>query len=253
MKLQVMFVEPIPTVSKACSEGSVPSLETEELVWASLNLEGMRVIDFGVGESTKKLVRFGANVTVVDRDAGKLKKYDDLGIPSLNCDMTSFRFDDVVADVTVFCFTLHEIDPRMHRSVISTARRISPRIIVVEPSPDGCPAYRRFARLWHEAMHSIGRFEVYQPISYWKSLIQSCGFRVTTSKKIKQKSLLPSEILDETVQNTIRDWRMQSVPTRFAGLMNEFRKYAMKNGMTWSDLIFLVGESKETSATPNMC
>jgi hypothetical protein len=95
---------------------------------------------------------------------------------------------------TVFCFTLHEIDPRMHRSVISNARRISPRIIVVEPSPDGCPAYRRFARLWHEAMHSIGRFEDYQPISYWKNLIQSCGFRVTTSKKIKQKSLLPSEI-----------------------------------------------------------
>jgi hypothetical protein len=55
--------------------------------------------------------------------------------------------------------------------------------------------------------------------------------------------------MDETVQNTIRDWRMQSVPTRFAGLMNEFRKYAVKNGMAWSDLIFLVGESKETSAT----
>jgi len=58
-------------------------------------------------------------------------------------------------------------------------------------------------------------FEDYKPLSYWEELIRSSGFKVILSKKIKQKSKIPFNILEEIVQNTIKEWRKLTVDERF--------------------------------------
>ena len=92
-------------------------------------------------------------------------------------------------------------------------------------------------------MHSIGRFEDYQPIPYWKRLIESCGFKIVALKKIKQNMDIPPTVLEEIVQSTIEEWRKLSVESKYINKRKEFLEYAKKNGMKWSDLILIVGES----------
>ena len=55
--------------------------------------------------------------------------------------------------------------------------------MIVEPSPDGCRSYKLYEKIWHDAMQSIDRFEIYRPLSYWEALITRCGFKVALSKK----------------------------------------------------------------------
>jgi len=229
-----MFVVQILTASKNCFNG--------EGVWSFIDVRGLTVVDFGVGESTYRLIDLGADVIVVDIDAEKLRRHVDLGADLIRCDITDLPFDRRVADLAVFYFTLHEIDPVKHREIVSTARRIASKILVVEPSPEGCRAYRRYAELWREAMHSIGRFEEYKPASYWTGLVEGCGFKITVLKKIKQnKALSPSE-LKEIVDHAIKEWVKLSVEDKYIDGMRSFLSYAKKNGMKWSDLTVIIGE-----------
>lgn len=239
-------------VSRNNSEDFISGYEsgkTEDEFWTSIidyrvgEVKDLTVIDFGVGESTKKLANLGAKVIAVDRDIEKLKKYHNLGIPSIKCDITDLPFQDRVADLAVFYFTLHEINPLKHKEVILTVSKVSSKIVVVEPSPEGCPAYRRYAELWRRAMHSIGRFEDYQPTSYWKELIESCGFEITVSKRVKQASDIPCEVLEEMELRIIQEWRKISVESKYIKEMADFLEATKKNGMTWSDLIAIIGES----------
>lgn len=245
-----MFVEQTPTVSKNHFEYVKEQEMVGKEVWSSINVKDLTVIDFGVGESTRKLMDLGAKVIVVDRDIEKLKKYDSLDIALIRCDVTTFPFDSRrIADLAVFYFTLHEVNPLKHKEVISTAYKLSSNIMVIEPSPKGCPAYQRYAELWLRAMHSIGKFEDYQPISYWKKLIENCGFETVVSKKIKQNTDIPSNVLEKMVQSTIEEWRKLSVESKHVNEINEFLGYAKKNGMRWSDLIVIIGESKSHNTT----
>jgi len=125
--------------------------------------------------------------------------------------------------------------------------KFSSKIMVVEPSPEGCPAYQRYAELWRSSMHSIGKFEDYQPISYWKRLIQSCGFKIVVLKKIKQNMDVPPAVLEQIVQSTIEEWKKLSVESKYINKMKEFLEYAKKNGMKWSDLVLIIGESIKRS------
>lgn len=218
----------------------------KEEIWSFIDVKRLTVIDFGVGESTKKLVNLGARVIAVDREIEKLKKYEDLAIPLIKCDIINLPFDNRIADLAVFYFTLHEIDPLLHREVISNACKVSSKIMVAEPSPKGCATYQRCAELGRRAMHSIGRFEDYQPISYWKKLIESCGFEIVVLKRIKQNRDIPPTVLEKTVKSTIEKWRKLSVESKYVNEMNEFWEYAKKYGMRWSDLILMIGESKES-------
>ncbi|MEM2941559.1 MAG: hypothetical protein QW304_08450 [Thermoproteota archaeon] len=201
------------------------------------------VIDFGVGESTKKLSGLGAKVIVVDRDLEKLKTYRSLGTSLIDCNIANLPFRSEIAGLAVFYFTLHEIDPRIHKEAISKVREASSGIMVVEPSPKGCSTYNRYAELWRRAMHSIGKFEDYQPASYWKRLVEDCGFRVIVLKKVKQTTNIIPRVLEEIVQSTIEEWRKMSVKEKYVREMNKFLEYAKKNGMRWSDLIVIIGES----------
>ncbi len=213
----------------------------EDEIWSLVNVRDSIVVDFGIGRSTEKLVSLGARVVAVDNDLRKIRKYSDLDIPLILCDITNFPLRNGLADLSVFYFTLHEVNPAMHEKVVSAAREISSKIMLVEPLPNGCPAYLRYAKLWREAMRSIGKFEDYKPGSYWERLIMKCGFKIIVSKIIKSNVNIPIHILEEIVHDTIEKWKELSVKNKYINRMKIFLEYAEKNGMRWSDLIVIVG------------
>jgi len=191
-------------------------------------------------------VDLGAKVIAVDIDAEKLEKCASLGIPLIKCDITSLPLNARIADLAVFYFTLHEINPLIHKKAVFSANRVSSKIMVVEPCPRGCPTYQRYVELWRTAMHSIGRFEDYQPVSYWKELIESCGFEIVVSKRVRQDRDIPLSVLEETMQSVMDKWRKLSVESKYVKEMSAFLEYAKKKGMRWSDIILIIGESEES-------
>ena len=216
-----------------------------EKIWSFIKFENLIVIDFGVGESTKKLVNLGANVVAVDKEVGKLNEYRGKTVLPIRCDIVYLPIRERAVDLSVFYFTLHEIDPVKHEKVISTVSKISLKIMVVEPSPEGCKAYNRFIKLWREAMHSVSRFEDYKPASYWKSLIEKCGFKIRILKTIEQKWQISIPELEYIIQDTIKKWRELFVSQKYIGEVEAFLKQVKRTGMKWSDLILIIGESKE--------
>ncbi|NIQ06095.1 MAG: class I SAM-dependent methyltransferase [Candidatus Korarchaeota archaeon] len=202
-----------------------------------------RVIDVGVGESTKALLKWGATVIGVDRDLDRLQAFEDADIPLLRGDVTSFPFRKRLADLIVLKETLHEIDPAKHREVLTVAYALAPMVIVVEPSPEGGRMYQRYAELWRKAMRSVGRFEEYQPLSYWKKLLKDSGFTMVTVKRIRAKETIPPEQLEEINRCTVEEWINLSVKPKYIQDMHEFLECAKKNGMKWSDLNVLKGEA----------
>ena len=219
--------------------------KVQEIIWSPIDVENLTVIDFGVGESTQKLLELGARVIAIDKDKEKLRKYVGSDMSLIRCDIIKIPFHAKIADLAVFYFTLHEIDPNLHRDVILSARRVSSKIMVVEPSPSGCPAYEIYADIWRRAMHSIGKFEDYQKASYWKRLIEDCGFKIVISKRIKQKVKIPFKVLKKIVQNTIKEWKKANVNVRYIWEMEKFLDFANTKGMHWSDLLEIIGISSD--------
>ena len=157
--------------------------KVQETIWSHIDVENLTVIDFGVGESTQKLLELGARVIAIDKDKEKLRKYVGSDASLIRCDIVKIPFHAKIADLAVFYFTLHEIDPKLHRDVILSARRVSSKIMAVEPFPSDRPAYEIYADIWRRAMHSIGKFEDYQKASYWKRLIEWCRIQLKNGRE----------------------------------------------------------------------
>lgn len=218
----------------------------EDKIWSSINVKNLRVIDFGIGEdavSTKKLIELGAKVIAIDNDMDKLKKCKHMNTQLIRCDIPHLPFNKKISDLALFYFTLHEINSRFHEKMISDVSMITPKIMIVEPSPEGCKAYRLYESIWHDAMQSIDRFEIYRPLSYWKALIRRCGFKVTVSEKISQNVKIPPALLESMARDTIKNWKKLSIKDVYIDKMKDFLDYAQKNGMKWSDLILIIGET----------
>lgn len=216
--------------------------------WSVLDFSGLRVVDFGAGESTWRLLQMGAEVVAVDRDVERLRELADAGVPVVACDFLNLPFRRRFADLAVFHFSLHEVDPERHRDVLAIAREVALRVLVVEPSPEGCPAFRRFSELWRGAMESVGRFEEYRPLGYWRGLLESCGFAVEVAGKVAQPSPIPREEAKRIAREAVSLWRRLSVPEGIVAEMLEFPAYAeAAGGMRWSDLIVVLGRDLEES------
>lgn len=219
-------------------------------VWSILGLDfrGLRVVDFGAGESTRRLLQLGAEVVAVDRDLERLREFTDAGAAVVACDLFEFPFRCRFADLAVFHFTLHEVDPARRREALAIAKQVAPRVLVVEPSPEGCPAFLRFYGLWREAMRSVGRFEEYRPLEYWVDLVESCGFEVELTERVSQDSPVPREDVERLVREAADLWRRLGVPEGIVREMLEFPSYVESvGGMRWSDLLVVLGRDAEAS------
>ena len=183
-------------------------------------------------------------MTVVDKDLNKIMKHKRyLNANLICCDISYLPFKDRVADFAIFYFTLHEINPLIHKKVLHEARRVSSKIMLVEPSPNGCIIYQQYAKIWRDAMHSIGKFEDYQTYHYWLRLIKNCGYKVIAIKRIKQNSEIPPQDLKKIFKKTIVTWKKLQVKDDYINKLHDLLKQAVKKGMKWSDLIMILGES----------
>ena len=217
-------------------------------IWSTVNVKNLLVIDFGVGDSTKKLVELGAKVVGVDISFEKLIEISHLGIPLMKCSITEFPFRRRIADLTVFYFTLHEINPSLHEEAIRTAHLIAPKIMIVEPAPQGCPLYRQYARIWREAMHSINKYEDYKPLSYWRRLVEENSYKIVVSREIEWRISIPQRVLEKIVWDTAREWGKQGVDSKYINKLKELLKQAEKQPMKWSNIIVIVGEEARSGA-----
>ncbi len=207
-----------------------------------LNFSGLRVVDVGAGESTWRLLQMGAEVIAVDRDLERLREFARAGVAVVACDFLNVPFRRRFADLTVFHFTLHEVDPARHPEALEAARQVAPMVLIVEPSPEGGPAFLRFYELWREAMESVGRFEEYRPMEYWASLVESCGFEVDLAERVSQDLVVSEEEVATLSREAADLWRRMGVPERIVREMLEFPAYVEEvGGMRWSDLAVVLG------------
>jgi len=210
-------------------------------IWKDIDVRDKTVIDVGIGESTEKLVELGAKVIGVDNDFRKIMSYRKSGIPLILCDFINFPFHRRIADIVVFYFTLHEICPCHHHRALITARKIAPTVIIVEPSSHGCLAYREFARLWRDAMNSVGKFEEYMPAEYWEGIVRKAGFDKTLRKTVKWKAEVPIEVLGNIITATINEWKDMGVGEYYIKKLQEFLKENPR--LTWSNIEVIIGKS----------
>ncbi|WP_157092435.1 hypothetical protein [Thermococcus chitonophagus] len=110
--------------------------------------------------------------------------------------------------------------------------------MIVEPVPSGNEAYLRFAELWRKAMTSIGRYEVYQLPEYWWRLAKEAGFNITLKKIIRWNSYVPSEVLMNMGEETVKEWKELGVHKEIIEEFKEFLKEKPK--MKWSDIAVIV-------------
>jgi hypothetical protein len=138
------------------------------------------------------------------------------------------------------------VNPLLHKEVISNVHEIASKIMIVEPSPDGCPAYRKYSEIWANAMHSIGKFEDYQSPFYWKKLIEKCNFKITVLKRIKQNKRVSPDELEKIIQTTVETWKRLQVEDKYINEMCKLIEYVRKKGMKWSDLTLIIGKSTQS-------
>jgi hypothetical protein len=222
-------------------------------IWSIAQIKhGMKVLDVGVGEefhSSKELIDLGAEVVGIDINLNTLKRCGALKIDLVQCDISKLPFKPLSFDLAIAYFTLHEINPGLHHIVISELAYASKKIMIVEPdSESGDEMYRMYKDIWMRAMHSIGKFEDLQNISYWENLLEKCRIKVSICERIVHKKRLPPSIINEEyIRDIIQCAQSYGLPDKS---INEFRKLGMKMklmGMMYSNINVIVGNS------PNSC
>ncbi len=216
-------------------------------IWDSLDVTGRTVLDVGVGNSTRALIGKGVRrVIALDVDRGKVKSlkselagYDNVDL--VCSDASSIPLRGKAVDVAVLYFVLHEVNPKVHGKVVSGVKRVARRVIVVEPAPAGCEAYNLFARLWREAMHSVGSYEDYKPAEYWVRLLVNAGISVVRCESIVQDNMLGLEELKAIINETADEWARKGVKKDLINELKRVLDLARERGFKWSDLVVVVG------------
>jgi len=216
-------------------------------IWSLINVENRVVIDVGVGldaTSTKTLIDKGASVITVDTDIEALGKHKGIDTAFVCCDIRDIPFKPGIADAVLFNFTLHEIDPLFHDDILSEMASIASQVIIIEPSPGTTEGYKRFETLWRESMHAVGKFEDYQPVQYWETLVQANGFNLVLSRTIEHREDVPPEAIEDMIHFTT-DWlEEENVPEKYMNEAKNLREYAKKVEMKLSDITVVIGQSK---------
>lgn len=218
----------------------------EEKIWSLAQIKcGVKVLDVGIGEnahSTKELIGLGALVTAMDTDSKTLNKHKNLKIYLVKGGASQLPFISSEFDFSVAYFTLHEIDPNLHQKVVSELIRVSQSVMMVEPELGEDRLYGVYRDIWSRAMHSIGRFEDYQPLTYWKKSLEECGANVVVCQKIAHEDKLMGIEADKFMKGVIGMVRNYGVPE---GYVSEFRDLAedvKRLGMSFSDISVVIGD-----------
>ncbi|RLG74762.1 MAG: hypothetical protein DRO23_05750 [Thermoprotei archaeon] len=210
------------------------------------------ILDVGVGDSTKNLRKLAdANLIVgIDTDQGNLKKFrhqhgNDARLALINADASLLPLRSSPIGVALLYFVLHEVNPQKHVVMLSALKEVTQCLIVVEPSPYGCKLYEKFAKIWREAMRSIGRFEEYQPLEYWVKVLKLAGLKIRSAKRVPWQYPVPFKVLETIIRSTIQEWESLGIDYQYIDMMLNFLNNAKYNVFKWSDLIVIIADKEK--------
>ncbi|HET7813723.1 MAG TPA: hypothetical protein VFL13_05070, partial [Candidatus Baltobacteraceae bacterium] len=126
-------------------------------------------------------------------------------------------------DLAIAFHYLHEIDPFFHAQVLAELARVSRRVAVVEPAPPADPLGKRIALLYSQAKRELGQFEYYQPLEYWKKLLQSVKADVSQHVFAFAK-VPPREYLFDTVELMLHTIEMEDAPPEYVQELHQIAK-----------------------------
>lgn len=220
-----MNEHPVYTADEFASEARY--LDT--LVWEALVvLPKSKVLMCGYGPDgsyVQHAIDAGANVTVIEHRQEPINQFKKLDAKLLRGSTSVIPAKDNSFDLAISYHYLHEIDPFFHSQVLSELARVANRVAVVEPAPPADPLGKRIALLYSQAKRELGQFEYYQPLEYWKKLLQ--GVKADVSQHVFAFAKVPPrEYLADTVQLLLDTIEIEDAPREY---MTELRQIAQRS------------------------
>ena len=206
------------------------SRHIETLIGEAMALgSGEKVLFCGYGPDgwqVRRAMDAGAIVTVIEHRDDQIARFASLGAKLLRGSTSVIPARDNTYDAAVSFHYLHEIDPFFHAQVIAELSRVARRVAIVEPAPPGDPLGKRIALLYSQAKRELGQFEYYQPMEYWKKLLQSVKADVAQHVFAFGK-VPPNEYLKDTVELLLRTIEVEAAPKAY---VDELRQIAKRSG-----------------------
>jgi ubiquinone/menaquinone biosynthesis C-methylase UbiE len=205
-----------------------------------------KILDVGVGRtaySLKKLIELGAPVTAIDIDWQVLHQHKTSEASAIQCNAAYIPIRNTAFHIALANFTFHEINPVLHRQVVSELCRVSHKVVIVEPAFADDPLCRRFQEIWTESMHSINQFEDYQSMASWTNLLKGCGARVTVTETFPSRVRLCGEEAREYMKTTVEELYAEGVSDKHINNMQSLEKDVVENGMVFSDVIVIIADA----------
>jgi hypothetical protein len=187
----------------------------ENLIWDALVIEaGQRVLFCGYGEDARwirRAMEAGADVTVIEHREQVMRKFEDAGAKLLRGSTSVIPAKADAFDVAVAFHYLHEQDPFFHAQIVFELSRVAKRVAIIEPGPPADPIGKRIARLYSQAKRELGQFEYYQPLEYWRKLLQAVKADVSQHVFAFAK-IPPAEYLRDTIALLLDTMEVEEAP-----------------------------------------
>ncbi len=234
---------PLQKISTASKSYFDEERRVKKRIYDSLTKLGKlnAVVDVGCGESTRAILSSVESgfVMCIDVEPKRIDVDSRERLDVVQADARYLPLRSDCCDAITFIFTLHEINPQAHRTVLSEARRVAKYVVIADPSPHGVELYEKFRRIYSEAMRSIGRFEEYRDKEYWDALMRSAGLRIAFEEVIEWRAAVPREVLSNIIKNIVEEWKCLGVDR---GYIEELKSilYSDKE-FRWSSISLLIG------------
>jgi hypothetical protein len=187
----------------------------DNLIWDALVIEaGQRVLFCGYGEDgswVRRALEAGAQVSVIEHRDEVIRKFEHLGVKLLRGSTSVIPAKADTFDAGVAFHYLHETDPFFHAQIVSELARVAKRVAIVEPGPPADALGKKIARLYSQAKRELGQFEYYQPLEYWRKLLQAVKADVSQHVFAFAK-IPPREYLRDTIELLIDTMRVEDAP-----------------------------------------
>jgi hypothetical protein len=201
----------------------------DTLIWEALAIEpDTKVLLCGYGPDgayAKRAIASGAKLTVIEHRNDEINQNAKLGAALLRGSTSVIPAKDNSFDLAIAFHYLHEIDPFFHAQVLAELARVARRVAVVEPAPPADPLGKRIALLYSQAKRELGQFEYYQPLEYWKKLLQSVKADVSQHVFAFAK-VPPREYLYDTVELMLHTIEIEDAPRQY---LEELRQLANRS------------------------
>jgi len=187
----------------------------ENLIWDALVIEaGERVVFCGFGEDArwvKRAIDAGADVTVIEHREEIIRTFAESGAKVLRGSTSLIPAPNDSYGLAVAFHYLHETDPFFHAQIVSELARVADRLAIVEPGPPADALGKRIVRLYSQAKRELGQFEYYQPLDYWRKLLQAVKADISTHVFAFAK-IPPREYLRDTIELLLDTMAVEDAP-----------------------------------------